>query len=123
MATETISTSTATPQPTILQSLIQEGLGILAKIDATKSNISTSEAIKEQLYQNSTNIQSLINRIMTKNGIVTQNELDALDEEIRQSKLKLLESEASNSRMKYALYVVGVLALVGTAWYFTYKKL
>jgi hypothetical protein len=122
MATE-ITTNTATPQPTILQSLIQEGLGILAKIDATKSNISTSEAIKEQLYQNSTNIQSLINRIMTKNGIVTQNELDALDEEIRQSKLKLLESEASNSRMKYALYVVGVLAIVGTAWYFTYKKL
>lgn len=122
MATE-ITTNTATPQPTIIQSIIQEGLGMLAKIDATKGNISTSEAIKEQLYQNSTNIQSLINRIMTKNGIVTQNELDALDEEIRQSKLKLLESEASNSRMKYALYVVGVLAIVGTAWYFTYKKL
>lgn len=122
MATE-ITTNTAVPQPTILQSLIQEGLGILAKIDANKSNISTSEAIKEQLYQNSTNIQSLINRIMTKNGIVTQNELDALDEEIRQSKLKLLESEASNSRMKYGLYVVGVLAVIGTAWYFTYKKL
>lgn len=122
MATE-ITTNTATPQPTIIQSIIQEGLGMLAKIDATKGNISTSEAIKEQLYQNSTNIQSLINRIMTKNGIVTQNELDALDEEIRQSKLKLLESEASSSRMKYALYVVGVLAIVGTAWYFTYKKL
>ena len=122
MATE-ITTNTATPQPTIIQSVIQEGLGILAKIESTKGSLSTSEAIKQQLYQSSSNIQGLINRIMTKNGIVTQNELDALDEEIRQSKLKLLESEASNSKMKYALYVVGVLAIVGTVWYFTYKKL
>lgn len=121
MATESVSTS---PQPSILQSIIQEGLGIVSKIEsATKNNISTSDAIKQQLYQNSSNIQSLINRILEKNGVVTQKELDALDEEIRQSKLKLLESEASNSRMKYAFYVVGVLAVIGTAWYFTYKKL
>ena len=121
MATE-ITTNTATPQPTIIHSVIQEGLGILAKIESTKGSLSTSEAIKQQLYQSSSNIQGLINRIMTKNGILTQNELDALDEEIRQSKLKLLESEASNSKMKYALYVVGVLAIVGTVWYFAYKK-
>lgn len=119
MATETTAT-----QPTIIQSIIQEGLGIVSKIEsATKKNVKTSDAITQQLFQNSSNIQALINRIMEKSGVATQSELDALDEEIRQSKLKLLEAEANQSRMKYALYVVGVLAVVGTVWYFTYKKI
>ena len=114
---------TATPTSPI-QGIIQQGVGILLSIqNATKNNISTSDAIKQQLYQNSNNIQNLINGIMKKNGIVTQSELDALDEEIRLTKLKLLEAEASSSKRKYALYVVGVLAAVGAIWYFTYKKI
>jgi hypothetical protein len=107
-----------------VQDIIAQGVGVLASIqNATKNNLSTSDAIKQQLYQNSTNIQNLINGILQKNGIVTQDEVNALDEEIRISKLKLLEAEANNSRMKYVLYVVGGLAVVGAIWYFTYKKI
>jgi hypothetical protein len=107
-----------------IQDLISQGVGVIISIqNANKNNISTSDAIKQQLYQNSTNIQNLINGILSKNGIITQGELDALDEEVRIAKLKLLEAEAKSSRMKYAFYVVGGLAVIGTIWYFTYKKI
>jgi hypothetical protein len=107
-----------------IQDLISQGVGVIVSVqNATKNNISTSDSIKQQLYQNSTNIQNLINKILEKGGVVTQKELDSLDEEVRLTKLKLLEAEARNSRTKYALYVVGGLAIVGAIWYFTYKKI
>jgi hypothetical protein len=107
-----------------IQDLISQGVGVVMGVqNATKNNISTSDAIKQQLYQNSSNIQNLINKILEKGGVVTQSELDTLDEQIRLTKLKLLEEEAKNSRMKYALYVLGGLAVVGAIWYFTYKKI
>jgi hypothetical protein len=107
-----------------IQDIIAQGVGVIVSVqNATKNNISTSDAVKQQLYQNSTNIQNLINKILEKGGIVTQNQLDSLDEEVRLTKLKLLEVEAKNSRMKYAYYVIGGLAVVGAIWYFTYKKI
>ena len=114
----------ATTNTNPLQDIIAQGVGVVVSIqNATKNNISTSDAIKQQLYQNSTNIQNLINNILSKTGVVTQSEVDALDEEVRMAKLKLLEAEAKSARTKYALYVVGGLVVVGAIWYFTYKKI
>lgn len=108
----------------ILQDILAQGAGVVMSIqNATKKNISTSDAIKQQLYQNATNIQNLINGILAKGGVVTQSEVDALDEEIRLTKLKLLEAESKSATTKYALYVIGGLAVVGAIWYFTYKKI
>jgi hypothetical protein len=107
-----------------LQDIIAQGVGVIVSIqNATKNNISTSDAIKQQLYQNSTNIQNLINKMLSKTGVVTQNEVDALDEEVRMAKLKLLEAEAKSATTKYALYVIGGLVVTGAIWYFTYKKI
>jgi hypothetical protein len=114
----------ATTNTNPLQDIIAQGIGVVMSIqNATKNNISTSDAIKEQLYQNSNNIQRLINGILTKTGVVTQSEVDALDEEVRMAKLKLLEAEAKSATTKYALYVIGGLVVVGAIWYFTYKKI
>jgi hypothetical protein len=114
----------ATTNTNPLQDIIAQGVGVVISIqNATKNNISTSDAIKQQLYQNSTNIQNLINGLLSKTGVVTQSEVDTLDEEIRMAKLKLLEAEAKSATTKYALYVIGGLAIVGVIWYFTYKKI
>ena len=114
----------ATTNTNPLQDIIAQGIGVVMSIqNSTKNNISTSDAIKQQLYQNSTNIQNLINGILSKTGVVTQSEVDALDEEVRMAKLKLLEAEAKSATTRYALYVVGGLAVVGAIWYFTYKKI
>jgi sensor domain CHASE-containing protein len=114
----------ATTNTNPLQDIIAQGVGVVMSIqNATKNNISTSDAIKQQLYQNATSIQNLINKMLSKTGVVTQNEVDALDEEIRIAKLKLLEAESRSATTKYALYVIGGLSVVGLIWYFTYKKI
>jgi polyhydroxyalkanoate synthesis regulator phasin len=114
----------ATTNTSPIQDIIAQGIGVVISTqNATKNNISTSDAIKQQLYQNSTNIQNLINGILSKTGVVTQSEVDALDEEVRMAKLKLLEAEAKSATTRYALYVIGGLAVVGAIWYFTYKKI
>ena len=114
----------ATTNTNPLQDIIAQGMGVIMSIqNATKNNISTSDAIKQQLYQNSTNIQNLVNKMLSKTGVVTQSEVDALDEEIRIAKLKLLEAESRSATTKYAMYVIGGLAVVGAIWYFTYKKI
>jgi hypothetical protein len=114
----------ATTNTNPLQDIIAQGVGVVMGIqNATKNNISTSDAVKQQLYQNATKIQKLINGLLSKTGVVTQNEVDALDEEIRIAKLKLLEAESRSATTKYALYVIGGLAVVGIIWYFTYKKI
>lgn len=107
-----------------LQSLIASGLQIATSSKkVADSNVSTSDAIKNQLYANSSKIQGLINSILQKGGVVTDSEVDTLDEQIRLAKLKILEAEAKSSNTKYAIYVIGGLAIIGAIWYFTYKKI
>jgi hypothetical protein len=107
-----------------LQGLISSGLDLVTSSKRiADSDISASEKIKNQLYANADKIQGLINSILQKGGIVTNTELDALDEEIRLGKLKILEAEAKSSNRKYAIYVISGLAVIGAIWYFTYKKI
>jgi hypothetical protein len=106
-----------------LQQLIQSGVQIAPySTNVANSGASTADTIKNQLYANAAKIQSLINNILEKGGVVTQDEVNALDEQIRISKLKALEAEAKMSTNKYAIYVVAGLAVVGIIWYYTYKK-
>lgn len=107
-----------------LQSLIATGVQIAAYSKQTAdTNTSASETLKNQLYANSSKIQALINSILQKGGIITADEVNALDEQIRISKLKVLEAEAKSSTRKYAMYVILGLAAVGAVWYYTYKKI
>jgi hypothetical protein len=106
-----------------LQELIQAGVQVAAySTSVANSGASTADTLKNQLYANATKIQSLINNILEKGGVVTQDEVNALDEQIRISKLKALQAEAKMSTNKYAIYVVAGLAVVGIIWYYTYKK-
>lgn len=107
-----------------LQGLISSGLDLITSSKkVADTNTSTSETIKNQLYANANKIQGLINSILQKGGVVTDSEVDALDEEIRLAKLKILEAEAKSSNTKYAIYVITGLAAIGAIWYFTSKKI
>ena len=107
-----------------LQQLIQSGVQVAAYSQSlANKTTSTSDTLKNELYSNSSKIQSLINNILEKGGIVTQDEVNSLDEQIRLAKLKTLQAEAQSSTTKYAIYVLAGLAVVGVIWYFTYKKI
>jgi hypothetical protein len=106
-----------------IKKLIESGIeAITLSKNTADSNKSTSDVLKNQLYENAEKVQSLINSVLEKGGVITPEEVDALDEQIRISKLKVLEAESKISSKRYATYVVLGLVVIGTIWYFTYKK-
>jgi hypothetical protein len=106
-----------------IKKLIESGVEAITLSKSTaSSNLSTSDVLKNQLYENADKIQSLINSVLQKGGVITPEEVNALDEQIRLSKLKVLEAESKTSAKRYATYVVIGLVAIGTIWYFTYKK-
>jgi hypothetical protein len=106
-----------------IKKLIESGIEAITLSKGTaSSNLSTSDVLKNQLYENADKIQSLINSVLEKGGVITAEEVSALDEQIRISKLKVLEAESKVSGKRYATYVVIGLVVIGAIWYFTYKK-
>jgi hypothetical protein len=106
-----------------IKKLIESGVEAITLSKSTaSSNLSTSEVLKNQLYENADKIQSLINSVLQKGGVITPQEVNELDEQIRIAKLKVLEAEAKVSGKRYATYVVIGLVVIGAIWYFTYKK-
>jgi hypothetical protein len=59
---------------------------------------------------------------LQKRGAVTQNQLDELDEKIRQAKRKTLESESKNTFVKYGLYISVAFVAFGALWLITREK-
>jgi glutamine synthetase type III len=66
--------------------------------------------------------KNTINSILQKSGIITDQEVNALEEDIRLAKLKLLEAESRQSAYRYTLYVFAGLTALGLLWYFTKEK-
>jgi hypothetical protein len=104
-----------------LQQLIASGLQIASSANkAGSSNIGTT--LKNDLYNSANKIQNAINSILQKSGIITDEEVNSLEEEIRLAKLKLLEAESRQSAYRYTLYVFAGLTALGLLWYFTKEK-
>jgi polyhydroxyalkanoate synthesis regulator phasin len=84
---------------------------------AASSDITTK--IADTLTENSDKIQSIVNNLLQKKGLITQQELDSLDELVKQTKLKMLQEDSIRSISKYGLYIAIVLFAFGTLWLIT----
>lgn len=107
---------------TLGQDVISLGLQInkLLKNKASSSNI--SDSLQNKLQENSDRIQGLINSFAGKKGLLTTDEVNKLDEEIRLGKLNLLKADSEATLRNYGIYVVVGLGLFGALWYYTKKK-
>lgn len=87
---------------------------------ANQSDIGGS--IKNGLISSADNIQSILNDVFKNNGLITNEQVNQLDEQIKLAKLKLLESKSQATITNLAMYVgIGVVVL-GVLWYFTSKE-
>jgi hypothetical protein len=87
---------------------------------AASSDITQTAAITLTKYSNE--LQTVLNSFLQKRGAVTQNQLDELDEKIRQAKRKTLESESKNTFVKYGLYISVAFVAFGALWLITREK-
>ena len=70
----------------------------------------------------SKSIQSILDGILQNNGVITQDQKDKLDEQIRLAKVKLLEAETKKTFLRIGLVSGALILGFGFLWYITRDK-
>lgn len=117
-----------TQTPPILPSKQEIEDAIVRAYDAIKnaSNKAASsdvtQSVANTLTKYSSDIQNVINTFLQKRGAITQQQLDELDEKVREAKRKTLEAESKNTFVKYGLYISVAFVAFGALWMITREK-
>ena len=85
-------------------------------------NSSTSQVIKDEISQNASVIQDLINNILDSAGAVTEEQINQLDLQVRTQKIKMLELSTQQTKKKYAIIIGSVILGIAALLYLTRKK-
>jgi hypothetical protein len=101
------------------QALLDTAKEIGAKANDKSSNLKLGDKLKDALYANADKIQSLLNSFASSGGVITQEQADQLNEEIRLAKKNLLEAEAKKTKIRLAIYVSATIAVIGVLWFIT----
>ena len=103
-----------------LAELLNQAKELAKQTKSSSTNI--GDSIKNKLYESSSKIQSLLNTVLAKGGVVTESEFDALDEQVRLAKKQLLESKSKQTNTKIAIYAAIGIAVFGTLWFLTKRQ-
>jgi hypothetical protein len=90
------------------------------KQEASDKNI--GEKVLDEIAAQSEAIQSGINKLLGNIGIVTEKQLDEIDEQLRIQKEKLLSEESKKTKRNLITYSVLGIATIGLLWFLTKKK-
>ena len=71
----------------------------------------------------SKSIKDILDSVLQNNGIITPEQKNQLDEQIRMAKLKLLEKETKKTFIKIGLVSGSLILGFGFLWYITRDKL
>lgn len=80
------------------------------------------EKVLDEITAQSEAIQSAINNLLGKTGVITQQELDAIDEQIRKQKEKILAEESKKTIKNLIIYSAIAVGTIGVLWFITKKK-
>jgi hypothetical protein len=92
-------------------------------IDDAKTGASTTTSIdiKNQLYQYSDEAQKLLNGVLSKTGILTQQDVNQIDEQVRKVKQQIMLEKANQSQRRLIFGIVGTIGIVSLLWFITKK--
>ena len=107
--------------PTLTQQSVEQAIvnafGALKGIQQEKNLITTSSLTKY-----SDNIQKILNGFLSKRGVITKQQLDELDEQVREAKKKTMEAQSKNTFVKYGIGLSILAVGFGTIWILTKNK-
>jgi hypothetical protein len=102
--------------------LLEEAKVILSNTINRANQSDIGGTIKDGLINSADNIQSILNNVLKNKGLITNEQVNQLDEQIKLAKLKLLEAKSKSTITNLAMYVgIGVVVL-GVLWFFTSKE-
>jgi len=85
------------------------------------SDMKLGDKVVNEIYNQTDKIQSFINGLLTKSGIITDEEINQLDEQLRIQKQRLLEAESEQTKRNLILYGSLGLVAIGFLWFVTKK--
>jgi hypothetical protein len=86
------------------------------------SSSDVTQTVANTLTKYSNEVQGVLNAFLKKRGAITQQELDELDEKVREAKRKTLEAESKNTFVRYGLYISVAFVAFGALWMITREK-
>lgn len=100
---------------------IAQAQAIVNQTAYNANQLNFGQSVKEDLLNSSQSIQDIIDLILANNGVVTANQEQQLDEQMRLAKKRLLESQQKITMQRYSL--IGGLGIISLAilWYLTRK--
>ena len=122
METTTTNISNLLPNEYEVRKKVLDALKVAEQALEKAKQSNTSFSVGEALKKYSTQIQEGVNTVLSKGGVLAQEQLDQLDEQVRMAKLKMLQEESKNTFIKYGTYLGGALVVGALAWFFINKK-
>jgi chromatin remodeling complex protein RSC6 len=101
--------------------IIEEAKAIAEKAVEKSKETNISQGIKDALLSSSKEIQSILNSVLSSSGVLTQDQYNRLDEQMRIAKKNMLETETLEATKRFAIYATFVIVLCGVV-YFISKK-
>jgi hypothetical protein len=105
-----------------IESLVDKAKGTLSNLKNKTESSTLGTAIKTELYASTDKIQAMLNNLLSKGGVISQEQVNSLDEELRLAKLNMLKAQSESSTKKFAIYVGLGVAVFGILWYLTKAK-
>jgi len=82
----------------------------------------SSQSLKDAIFGYSKEIQSVLNDLLSKTGVITEQEINDLDEQLRIAK-KQIELQKAEATKRKVLITIGLLVVgFGTLWFITKSK-
>ena len=102
--------------------LIQTAQDVVTNATNKASSGNIGASIRDGLINSATSIQNILNNVFKNNGLITQEQVNSLDEQVKLAKVQLLQAESQKTTLSLGLYIGIGIAIIGTLWYFTSKE-
>jgi hypothetical protein len=102
----------------ITDDIVTQGKEIMKRIQDKIDKGNIKESVKASLLQEKQAIQSVLDDIFVKNGIINQSQIDAVGGIFDSAKKRLLEIQAKDTNNRILMFAgLTALAIVGYIWY------
>lgn len=90
-------------------------------LEEAQKDIASTD-VEDALYTYTNQAQELLNALLSKTGIITDQEINELDEQLRKAKREIELSKAEQTKRKFYITTAIVVAAFVGLWLITKKK-
>ena len=110
------------PDSSDFKNIIDKAQQVIKDAQSKASGSNIGQTVKDKIYASTSSIQATLDSLLAKGGLITQEDVDSLDEQMRRAKLEMLAADSSNSAKKFFTYVGVGIIVFASLWYLSTRK-